>query len=362
MKQTNGKRILCIITAIILLCCGAAGIYASDYYHMDEAAVTAMADSNTVTVDPTDQLAIFGSANAEVGFIFYPGGKVEYTAYAPLMKMLAENGVLCLVPKMPLNLAVLDMNAAEDLPSQFPNVQTWYIGGHSLGGSMAASHAADSHDYAGLILLASYSTADLTDSGLEVLSIYGTKDGVLNMEKYNEYRSKLPADTVEYIMEGGNHAQFGSYGIQEGDGNALIPAMEQQLQTVNQILSFTGLSKSEASEYESEQYTFWMEREGKTALRSMLTLTPEEGTFYLSTNILSSRIISGTYTMENGTLICREWGGESAYYFDISDSGMTFRAQKSAPLYAHASAFDSNPNDQTEVPDGAIYSRLMICG
>lgn len=232
------RTLIPLVLAVILLVSGAAvGIYAADYYHMDETAAAAMADS-TVTVSSAEHLAVFAPDTAEVGFIFYPGGKVEYTAYAPLMTALAENGILCVIPKMPLNLAVLDVNAADEILEQFPEIDTWYIGGHSLGGSMAASYASDDHDLAGLVLLASYSTADLTDSELSVLSIYGTEDGVLNMEKYEEYRPNLPAHTVETIIDGGNHAQFGSYGPQDGDGIASVSAEQQLELTVEAIINW----------------------------------------------------------------------------------------------------------------------------
>ena len=93
---------------------------------------------------------------------------------------------------------------------------------------MAASYAAKhAEEFEGLVLLAAYSTEDLSDSGLKVLSLYGSEDGVLNREKYEEYRSNLPEDTVEYVIQGGNHAGFGSYGEQEGDGQARVSQGEQ---------------------------------------------------------------------------------------------------------------------------------------
>ena len=123
------------------------------------------------------------------------------------------------------------------IPEQYPQVKRWYIGGHSLGGSMAASHAAKNADrYEGLVLLASYSTADLTASGLDIISLYGSEDGVLNMDKYAEYKANLPADMKEHVLKGGCHAGFGSYGAQEGDG---IPSIsgEEQLQLTAQLLN-----------------------------------------------------------------------------------------------------------------------------
>ena len=118
-------------------------------------------------------------------------------------------------------------------------MEEWYIGGHSLGGSMAASYL-DAHAEVlnGLVLLASYSTADLTDDHVEVISVYGSEDGVLNGEKYKQYRGNLPDDAWEVVIEGGNHAGFGVYGVQEGDGEALISGEEQLRQTAEVILEF----------------------------------------------------------------------------------------------------------------------------
>ena len=234
----NKKRKLLIgIAVALLIIVVACGIYVGDYYRADETAVAAMAGNPDVTVTEKTDMTVFAPEAPAAGFIFYPGGKVEYTAYAPLMLALAEQDILCVLLEMPLNLAVLDMGAAEGIPEQYPEIDTWYIGGHSLGGSMAASYAAEHpEEYAGLVLLASYSTADITD--MAVISLYGSEDGVLNREKYEEYRGNLPADTVETVIQGGNHALFGSYGTQDGDGKAEIAAEEQIEITVNALSAF----------------------------------------------------------------------------------------------------------------------------
>lgn len=107
---------------------------------------------------------------------------------------------------------------------------------------MAASYAADNHEaLQGLVMLAAYSTQDLRESGLKVVSLYGSNDGILNQEKYAEYRTNLPADAAEIIIEGGNHAGFGSYGEQEGDGKAGIEREEQVAQTVSAICELIGI-------------------------------------------------------------------------------------------------------------------------
>jgi len=231
-------KIICILLAGILLCGAGCGIYLSDYYRAAPEAAAAMESDPMVQVQTGEGRIVFSPAEPEAGFLFYPGGKVEYTAYAPLMRALAENGILCVLLEMPGNLAVLDMDAAEGIPEQFPSIRNWYIGGHSLGGSMAAAYVSEhSDDFEGLILLAAYSTADLSDTGLKVLLLRGDQDGVLNLEKYEKNLKNLPEYSFECVISGGNHASFGSYGHQEGDGTPGISPEEQIRQTVQEILT-----------------------------------------------------------------------------------------------------------------------------
>ena len=166
---------------------------------------------------------VFEPEDIQAGLVFYPGGLVDYAAYAPLMQALSDRGILCLLTEMPLDLAVLDMNAADGLQALYPQVDRWLIGGHSLGGAMAASYVSKHADaYDGLVLLGAYSTADLSGTDISVLSIYGTEDGVLNREKYAGCLKHYPQHFDEVIINGGNHAYFGDYGAQKGDGEAAI--------------------------------------------------------------------------------------------------------------------------------------------
>ena len=230
------RRALVILAVILLAAAIAVWIYLSDYYHAGRAAAAAMAQTQDVTVRATDARTDFIPARAEAGLIFYPGGKVEVTAYAPLMRACAERGILCVLLRMPGNLAVLDTDAAEGIAENYPDVDRWYIGGHSLGGTCAAIHVS-SHkaDYAGLILLGAYSTRDLSGTALDVLSVYGSEDGVLNREKYEACRKNLPDDAVEVVISGGCHALFGCYGAQSGDGTPTITSEEQIKQTADAI-------------------------------------------------------------------------------------------------------------------------------
>lgn len=224
-KKIKLSIIISLAVLAVLFC--ACAIYVSDYYRADTVAISAFAEEYTVTgKELRDGVIAYEPENATVGFIFYPGGKVEYNAYEPLMMACAENGVLCVLVEMPFNLAVLDINAADGITELFPDIESWYIGGHSLGGSMASSYAANNGGiFEGVILLGSYSTADLTQA--RVLSLYGSEDGVMNREKYAKYRPNLPNDAVERIVDGGCHAGFGMYGTQEGDGTPTITSAEQ---------------------------------------------------------------------------------------------------------------------------------------
>ena len=237
---------LAAVLATVILLTGACALYVGDYYPADTEALEAFSPVHPVTREEwKDGTVVIRPEGRDpvAGFIFYPGGKVEHTAYTPLMEALASEGILCVLVEMPFRLAVLDVNAAEGIPQTFPEVERWYLGGHSLGGSMAASYlASHTEDFDGLILLGSYSTADLSETELSVLSVYGSEDGVMNREKYAEYKPNLPEGFTETVIEGGNHAYFGAYGEQEGDGTATVTPAEQLRQTAEAILTLLEVS------------------------------------------------------------------------------------------------------------------------
>ena len=236
-------RIILSVCLVVLLAFGIGGYaYVIDYYHADETALEAMAYlTDSVQAEQDGDVIWFIPEDPTAGLIFYPGGKVEYTAYAPLLRACAENGILCALVRMPGNLAVLNANAADGLQQEHPEITTWYIAGHSLGGAMAAGYAAAlEKDYDGLILLAAYSTKDLSQTTLRVLSVYGSEDGVMNQDSYEKNRANLPADTTEVVLDGGCHAQFGFYGAQDGDSVPTITGEEQIRQTAEAIAAFIG--------------------------------------------------------------------------------------------------------------------------
>ncbi len=223
-------KILCILLSAALVLGAAFGVYVATYSRMDAAAAALLASPEgpeTVEIHGGDCL-VFTPDHPAAGLIFYPGGKVEYGAYAPLMEELRQRGILCVVCRMPCNLAVFKGNAADGVKEAFPQVERWYLGGHSLGGVMASVYAGKHPgEYEGLLLLAAYATADLSGSGLKVLSVRGSEDGVLNGAAYEKNRANLPADARELVIEGGCHAYFGDYGPQRGDG---VPTVSRERQ------------------------------------------------------------------------------------------------------------------------------------
>lgn len=242
------KRISIGIAVAIGMMAAAFYVYVSTFYRADETAkAVAAGPGYAYTVAETNGRLAFVPEKIEAGLIFYPGGKVEYEAYAPLMDLLAKRGILCVETRMPFNLAMLDSDIADEVMAEAGGYGIsgidWYICGHSLGGVAAAMHAREHpEDFKGIIFLASYSTYDLSDSGLKSLSVYGSNDGVLNMKKYAEAVKNFPSSNTEIVIEGGNHAQFGSYGEQKGDGTPRISSEKQKQITADAII---GLIRSD---------------------------------------------------------------------------------------------------------------------
>jgi Alpha/beta hydrolase family len=192
----------------------------------------ALISSDTVLVDQTNGRITFAPADgATTGFILYPGGKVPAKGYATTARMIAEEGYLVVIPEMPLNFAVLDTNAADGVIAAHPEITSWAIGGHSLGGAMAGSYVASHPDAIdGLVLWAAYSASDVADSGVATAVVYGTLDSGAGRITSPDSLLLLPHDTVVTPIVGGNHANFGSYTGQPNDPEATIPREEQQRQ------------------------------------------------------------------------------------------------------------------------------------
>ena len=239
-------KISAIVIILVFCLAGAFFIYTANYYHATTQAIETMTENQIVTNTYKDDMIIFSPvANSKnVGLIFYPGAKVEYTSYAPLMTQLAKKGITCVLIKMPFNLAVFNINAANKAISEVSNITTWYVSGHSLGGAMASAYAANNADkLSGIILMGAYPSSDLSKTNLKLLAMYGSNDEVLNKNKLSETKSNAPSNSLYFEIEGGNHAGYGNYGAQKGDGPATISNTEQQNIVTNKILEFIGIDK-----------------------------------------------------------------------------------------------------------------------
>jgi rhodanese-related sulfurtransferase len=248
MKKIWNKKKIVFSLLVGMICFITVIWYVNDYYHADENVQIYLQEKDSVSVtEMTDGLYLDGPGD-NAAMIFYPGAKVEYTAYLPLLSDLAERGIDCFLIKMPCNLAFFGKNKAKKIMDSY-EYDHWYLAGHSLGGAMAASYASGHlESLNGLALLAAYPTKSLKSDSFSVLSIYGSEDGVLNMEKVEKGKSQMPADYTEICIEGGNHARFGNYGEQKGDHTAEISREEQQKQTVDAILGLLEAHKDQKQE------------------------------------------------------------------------------------------------------------------
>lgn len=241
------KRIIWKVLVVAILILSVIGLTVGTVVWMgntmgpSETALDALQSGDQVEVTQEAGLLIFGSEGIEssTGFIFYPGAGVDYRSYAPALRMIAEKGFFVVVVPMPLNLAFFNTNGADQVMARYPEIEHWAIGGHSLGGVAAASYAANHPAIEGTAFWASYPGDDsLKLKDITVYSIYASKDGLATPRQIDESRVLLPANTTFVEIDGGNHAQFGSYGPQNGDGEASISPEEQWTQIASVMASF----------------------------------------------------------------------------------------------------------------------------
>ncbi|MBI3169747.1 MAG: alpha/beta hydrolase [Chloroflexi bacterium] len=224
------------VSVIVLL------VWMGGAHSATDTALQAMNSDASVYVSAENGWATFfpaENARPETGFIFYPGANVDYRAYAPVMKLIAAHGYFVAVTPMPLNLASFDVNAAARVQAAYPEVQHWFIGGHSLGGVAASSFVTGRAGINGLVLWTSGpADAALIKQGTPVLLVYGTNDGLFPLPMVEDARMSLPADAKFVSIEGGNHSQFGAYGFQPGDHEADISPEEQWIQVAAATVEF----------------------------------------------------------------------------------------------------------------------------
>jgi preprotein translocase subunit SecG len=238
-KRRIWRSVLIILVALVVIVCISTAVYLRPYAASNEA-LAALHSSQMVTVSENDTvIAFLPRTTAHVGLIFYPGAKVVPAAYAITMHLLADHGYATFIVKVPLNIALLGENSAAPVIAAYPQITSWAVGGHSLGG-VAASNFAGSHPIIkGLLLYASYPNGSLAQhTHLHVVSISATHDGLATPDKIEAAKSLLPATTTYHVIEGGIHGYFGDYGPQDGDGQATITREQAREQIVAASLQF----------------------------------------------------------------------------------------------------------------------------
>jgi hypothetical protein len=229
---------------LILIAFVTAGLFiwsATSTYPARDLALSALESSQSVTITRDKYIVFTPNSEPEAGLIFYPGGLVEPSAYAPVLHQIAQDGVLVIITPMPLNLAIINTGAANAVMNEFPEVSTWILAGHSLGGASAAIYAENNPtNIKALALWDSYppDSSDLSDNHLAVLSIYGTTNGFPNTDNFDDKRFLLPVNTSFVPIEGASHAQFGDYGPQKGDVVASLSLAEQHALVAELMLEF----------------------------------------------------------------------------------------------------------------------------
>jgi len=226
------------VVLVALLAVGGVAGYYSTPLPVDEGAAERVRENPRVSVERAyGGYAIYprtgGTADGRVppdedgertALVFYPGGRVDPESYLYTLAPLAERGnVTVFIPRVPLNLAVFEEDAADEVVADHPEVDRWYVGGHSLGGAFACRHAAGNPDrFDGVVVFGSYCDRSLSGSGLSTLVVVGERDRVLNEDAFEENRENLPADARVVRLEGVNHSQFGAYSGQPGDVPATV--------------------------------------------------------------------------------------------------------------------------------------------
>lgn len=243
MKYIGSKKrlFLLIILAVFAVAAASFAYYVTDYYHADSKAAAALKSTGYYNVTDTDNSITFTPTQnrSTMGIIFYPGGKVQPEAYSVIASKLAAKGYTTIIVKMPFNLAFFGVNSADDVIAKHPEINSWVIMGHSLGGVFASEYAVNHQDkIKGVVYLAAYSSTNASNATFKALSIRGSLDNLTTAQDISNNKNKFPANTVFITIPGGNHYNNGNYGPQAGDNNSTITREEQQNKTVGYILEF----------------------------------------------------------------------------------------------------------------------------
>ena len=241
-RRPRGRVIIAAIVALLAIVVVAGAWYVQPQPLLPEAEASLGPTPTVAFSEASGRLEWSPASEAyTTGLVIYPGAKVPAAGYGPLAQAIAGHGYLVIVVEMPLGFAVLGIDAALPAMAAHPEVKRWAIGGHSLGGAMAAQFVAGhAGSVQGLVLWASYSAADLSGSGVKAASIYGTLDTGAPKITDPATRALLPPDTVYTAIAGGNHEQMGWYTGQPNDAPATISRADQQAGVVAATVDLLG--------------------------------------------------------------------------------------------------------------------------
>ena len=241
-KGKKSKKILKGILTLLLISTIGFFIWLSNYYAPDKDAKLALISDNSVEVIIDKNSITFTPKNLEPnkGFIFYPDMKVDSKSYSKVCKMIAQKGYRVVLVNMPLNFPLFGQNRADDIIEKYTDIDKWIIGGDYIGGVTATKYANNNLEKIdGVVLISSYpNDSYLKEVDMEVLSIWGSKDGVVNFQSLIDAKQKLPNKTTYIEIEGANHSQFANYGTHKKDEEPLIGEAEQKQKTVDSIVNF----------------------------------------------------------------------------------------------------------------------------
>ena len=244
-RKSRNKKIVKLILTLLL--CSVIGffIWLSSYYAPTSQAESYLKSTNSVEVSIDNNFICFTPTNTtpKKGFILYPAAKVDAKAYSQICSMIAAKGYKVVAVDMPFNYPLFGKNKADEVIKKYSDIESWVIGGDSLGGFVATRYVnSNISKIDGVVLISSYPLDSyLKEINMNVLSIWGSKDGVINFQSLIDAKQKLPNKTTYTEIEGANHSQFGDYGTYKSDEQALINADAQKQKTADSILQFLGI-------------------------------------------------------------------------------------------------------------------------
>ncbi|WP_353893610.1 alpha/beta hydrolase [Proteinivorax hydrogeniformans] len=244
MAMAYIKKKLKVFVAVFIIFVGSftGFINFRTYKAMDEA-LKVMEMGNVTIQDRT--IIINPEEEPIANLVLYQGGLVQSEAYAVLGQMLSKQGIKVFIPKMPLNLPILNARAFDSIVGEYDDGNKWYIGGHSLGGATASMYVkTNPENIEGIFFFGAYPSdrSDLSEFEVDVLSINATLDSIIDVDKYIKTKSLLPQHTVYVELDGGNHSNFGYYGLQKGDEESTITREEQHkivLEKISELIKMT---------------------------------------------------------------------------------------------------------------------------